>query len=184
MPTVPGVGGQVSLTLLAYLPELGTLDPPTGRRAGGCGSLQPGHFAGQTDLPGRSRPGPRCPGTWERWQPAASTRSLRTSTGGRASALVGPFLLTFKTVARRARNDSPSCRLCQGPLPRKDHGVGYDFSQGSRPPWRCTFDRRSGFEVCLPPRTRLISRRCSRRLGGCGGTAGSRATPRSQLSIL
>ena len=41
----------------------GHAGPPTGRRAGGRGSLQPGqwHSAGQTDRLGRSRPGPRCP---------------------------------------------------------------------------------------------------------------------------
>ena len=63
--TVPGVGGQVSLTLLAYLPELGTLD--TGRCAGGRGSLQPGqwHSAGQTDR--LVAPGSALPCTWERW---------------------------------------------------------------------------------------------------------------------
>ena len=55
--TVPGVGEQVSLTLLAYLPELGTLD----RRQigpGGSGPLQPGqrHPAGQAGRLGRARP--------------------------------------------------------------------------------------------------------------------------------
>ena len=54
--TVPGVGEQLSLTLLAYLPELGTLD----RRPGRGGSLQPGqrHSARQTHRLGRTRPGP------------------------------------------------------------------------------------------------------------------------------
>ena len=46
--TVPGVGEQVSLTLLAYLPELGTLDRRQIAGPGGRGSLQPGqrHSAG------------------------------------------------------------------------------------------------------------------------------------------
>ena len=57
--TVPGVGEQLSLTLLAHLPELGTLD----RRPGGCGSLQPGqrNTTGQTRRMGRTRQGPCCP---------------------------------------------------------------------------------------------------------------------------
>ena len=57
--TVPGVGEQISLTLLANLPELGTLN----RRPCGRGPLQPGqwHPAGQTrrlgwTLPGAGRP--------------------------------------------------------------------------------------------------------------------------------
>ena len=56
--TVPGVGEQLSLSLLAYLPELGTLDRRADRRPGGCGSLQPGqrHPAGQTHRLGRTRP--------------------------------------------------------------------------------------------------------------------------------
>ena len=40
--TVPGVGEQVSLTLLAYLPELGTLDRRQIAALVGVGSLQPG----------------------------------------------------------------------------------------------------------------------------------------------
>ena len=57
--TVPGVGEQLSLTLLAHLPELGTLD----RRPGGCGPLQPGqrHTTGQTRRMGRMHQGPCCP---------------------------------------------------------------------------------------------------------------------------
>ena len=40
--TVPGVGEQVSFTLLAYLPELGTLDRRQIAALVGVGSLQPG----------------------------------------------------------------------------------------------------------------------------------------------
>ena len=56
--TVPGVGEQVSLTLLAYLPELGTLDRRQIAGPGGRGPLQPGqrHPAGQTGRLGRARP--------------------------------------------------------------------------------------------------------------------------------
>ena len=56
--TVPGVGEQLSLTLLAYLPELGTLDRQAGRRTGGRGSLQQGQrdSAGQTHRLGRTVP--------------------------------------------------------------------------------------------------------------------------------
>ena len=56
--TVPGVGEQVSLTLLAYLPELGTLDRRQIAALVGGGSLQPGqrHSAGQTGRLGRSLP--------------------------------------------------------------------------------------------------------------------------------
>ena len=57
--TVPGVGEQLSLTLLAHLPELGTLEPSADRRAGGRGSLQPRqrHHAWQTTRLGRALPG-------------------------------------------------------------------------------------------------------------------------------
>ena len=59
--TVPGVGEQLSLTLLANLPELGTLDR-SDRRTGGRGSLQPRQrrHAGQTARLGRTLPGPSC----------------------------------------------------------------------------------------------------------------------------
>ena len=56
--TVPGVGEQLSLTLMAYLPELGTLDRRQVARPGGRGSLQPGqwHPARQTRCLGRALP--------------------------------------------------------------------------------------------------------------------------------
>ena len=59
--TVPGVGEQLSLTLLAYLPELGTLDPSSDRCPGWCGSLQPRqrYSAGQTHRLGWTRPSSR-----------------------------------------------------------------------------------------------------------------------------
>ena len=57
--TVPGVGPQLSLTLLAHLPELGTLDRRQIAAPGRRGSLQPRqrHPAGQTRRLGRTLPG-------------------------------------------------------------------------------------------------------------------------------
>ena len=56
--TVPGVGEQVSLTLLAYLPELGALDRRQIAALVGSGPLQPGqrHPAWQTVRLGRACP--------------------------------------------------------------------------------------------------------------------------------
>ena len=64
--TVPGVGEQVSLTLLAYLPGLGTLGPPADRRSGGSRSLQSGQWrpARQTYRLGWARPGSSLPVHW------------------------------------------------------------------------------------------------------------------------
>ena len=61
--SVPGVGERLSMTLLAYLPELGTLDRRQVARPRGSGSLQPGqrHAAGQTHRMGRTCPDPRYP---------------------------------------------------------------------------------------------------------------------------
>ena len=67
--TVPGVGEQISLTLLANLPELGTLNRRADRRPCGRGPLQPRqwHPAGQTRRLGRTLPGAGPSSTWERW---------------------------------------------------------------------------------------------------------------------
>ena len=53
-------GTDLSMTLLAYLPELGMLDRQAGRHPRGSGSLQPGlrHAAGQTHRMGWRRPDP------------------------------------------------------------------------------------------------------------------------------
>ena len=61
--TVPGVGEQVSLTLLAYLPETGRAGPPSDRRPGGCGPLQSGqrHHAGTTHYMGWASQSPCSP---------------------------------------------------------------------------------------------------------------------------
>ena len=58
---VPGVGEQLSLTLLADLPELGTLDRRQIRGLGGRGALQPGqrYLARPTRRLGRTLPGSR-----------------------------------------------------------------------------------------------------------------------------
>ena len=58
--TVPGVGEQLSLTLLAHLPELGTLNRRQSAGPGGRGSLQPGQWypAGQAHRLGWTGPGP------------------------------------------------------------------------------------------------------------------------------
>ena len=61
--TVLGVGEKLSLTLLAYLPELGTLDRRQIAGPSGRGSLQPGegaHWCGPYSI-------------WERWWAAATT---------------------------------------------------------------------------------------------------------------
>ena len=81
--TVPGVGEQLSLTLLANLPELGTLNrgrspplwawPPTTATVGPCGANAPS---------GADSPGCGPSSTWERWQPAATTLLSGTSTRG------------------------------------------------------------------------------------------------------
>ena len=62
--TVPGVGEQLSLTLLytpCVPPGVGHSGSPAGRRPGGSGSFQPGQWrpAGQTHRLGWTRPGPR-----------------------------------------------------------------------------------------------------------------------------
>ena len=70
--TVPGVGEQLSLTLLAYLSGLpagvGYAGSSADRRPGGSGSLQPGqrYAAGQTYRMGVGAPGFVPPCTWER----------------------------------------------------------------------------------------------------------------------
>ena len=60
--TVPGVGEQLSLTLLANLPELGTLDRRQIAALVGVAPFQPRQRrqAGQTARLGRTLPGPSC----------------------------------------------------------------------------------------------------------------------------
>ena len=71
--TVPGVGEQVSLTLLAYLPTLDRRQSP-----GGSGPLPAPCGASGPSGEGAPEYEPFC--IWERWWPAATTRSSATST--------------------------------------------------------------------------------------------------------
>ena len=81
--TVPGVGELLSLTLLANLPELGTLNrrqiaalvgvAPTTGTVAPCGANAPS---------GADAPECGPSSTWERWQPAATTLLSGTSTRG------------------------------------------------------------------------------------------------------
>ena len=81
--TVPGVGEQLSLTLLANLPELGTLNR---RQIAALVGVAPynrdsGALRGKRAVwGGRSRVRPSS--TWEPWQPAATTPLSGTSTRG------------------------------------------------------------------------------------------------------
>ena len=67
--TVPGVGPQLSLTLLAHLPALGTLNRRQDRRPCGRGSLQPPQTApcGANAPSGADAPGCGPSSTGERW---------------------------------------------------------------------------------------------------------------------
>ena len=80
--TVPGVGEQISLTLLANLPD-GHAESPADRRPCGRGpyNRDSGTLRGKRAVwGGRSRCGPSS--TWERWWPAATTLLSGTSTRG------------------------------------------------------------------------------------------------------
>ena len=100
--TVPGVGEQLSLTLLANLPELGTLDrrqiaalvgvAPFNRDSGAMRGKR--HVWG-----GRSRSELSC--TWGRWLPLASIPSSGTSTSG-----------CWPPVSRRSWLWSLACASC------------------------------------------------------------------------
>ena len=77
--TVPGVGEQLSLTLLANLPELGTLNRRQDRCPCGRGTLQPGqwHPAGQARRLGRTLSGAGRPLHGERWSPPRHNPAIR-----------------------------------------------------------------------------------------------------------
>ena len=82
--TVPGVGEQLSLTLLAYLPELGTLDR---RQVAALVGVAPFNRDSGTlreaDVPfGVDAPGSVQSCTWGRWRPVATIPSSGTSTSG------------------------------------------------------------------------------------------------------
>ena len=84
--TVPGVGEQLSLTLLANRPELGALDrrqiaalvgvAPFNRDRGACGA----NGTSGADAPGSELSGTSC--TWGRWLPLAAIPSSGTATSG------------------------------------------------------------------------------------------------------
>ena len=82
--TVPCVGEQLSVTLLALPAGVGHAGSSAGRRLGGGCSLQPGqrHPAGQTNCLGRD--GRECgpPSTWGHCPRPAATRSYETSITG------------------------------------------------------------------------------------------------------
>lgn len=72
--TVPGVGEQLSLTLLAYLSELGTLNRKQIAALVGVAPCE-------ANAPsGADAPGCELPSIWERWWAAATTRSSAIST--------------------------------------------------------------------------------------------------------
>ena len=101
--TVPGVGEQLSLALLAYLPELGTLDrrqiaalvgvaPYNRYSVAPCGANAPS---------GVDVPGSVLPCTWERWWPAASIQSYGPSTSG-----------CWLLASPRSWPSQPACASC------------------------------------------------------------------------
>ena len=122
--TVPGVGEQLSLTLLANLPELGTLDrrqiaalvgvAPFNRDSGARRGKR--HVWG-----GRSRVRASC--TWGRWLPLASIPSSGTSTSG-----------CWPPVSRRSWLWSLACASCSSsstPCSSRAHPGGTSLRQSS-----------------------------------------------------
>ena len=101
--TVPGVGPQLSLTLLAHLPELGTLDPQADCCPGRRGSLQPRqrHPAGQTRRLGRTLLGAGRPLHGSVGSQAATTLLSGTSTRG-----------NWQLVSRKRWRCSRPCANC------------------------------------------------------------------------
>ena len=99
--TVPGVGEQLSLTLLANLPELGTLSWQIAALVGVAPyNRDSGTLRGKRAVwGGRSRCGPSS--TWERWQPAATTLLSGTSTRG-----------CWQLASRKRRCWSRPCANC------------------------------------------------------------------------
>ena len=100
---VPGVGEQLSLTLLAYLPELGTLDR---RQVAALVGVAPFNrdmrrHAGQTDRLGRTRPGPRCP-----VHGSVGSQPLQPRHQGLLPASCWPL------VSRRSWPLRPACASC------------------------------------------------------------------------
>ena len=122
--TVPGVGEQLSLTLLANLPELGTLDrrqiaalvgvAPFNRDAAPCGA---------NGTSGADAPGSELSCTWGRWLPLASIPSSGTSTSG-----------CWPPVSRRSWLWSLACASCSSsstPCSSSAHPGGTSLRQSS-----------------------------------------------------
>ena len=103
--TVPGVGEQLSLTLLAYLPELGTLDRRQVAALAGVapstGTAAPCVANGPSGADGREC-GP--PSTWGRCPRPAATPSFETSIRG-----------YWPPVSRRSWPSSRVCADCSSP---------------------------------------------------------------------
>ena len=74
--SVPGVGDQISLSLLSYVPELGTLKPEADCRPGGRGAHKSRQRKPCAGSAVSGVDGPECGlrSTWERWWPVAVTR--------------------------------------------------------------------------------------------------------------
>ena len=108
--SVPGVGEQLSLTLLAELPELGRLDRRQVRRAGRRGAVQPRQrpTARATHDLGRTRAGARdaLHGRTQRQPPqSGDPRLLLAPAGGRQAEEAGAHRLH----AQAARDPSTRC---------------------------------------------------------------------------
>ena len=80
--SVPGVGPQVSLTLLAYLPELGTLNRKQIAALVGVAPFNrdSGPHRGKRSVWGGRATALRC--IWAHWWPVGATRCYATSTSG------------------------------------------------------------------------------------------------------
>ena len=100
--TVAGVGEQLSLTLLAYLPELGTLDR---RQVAALVGVAPfnrdsGTLRGRRTVWGDAPGSAQCC-TWELWWPVATIPSSGTSTSG-----------WWLLANRRNWPSQPACASC------------------------------------------------------------------------
>ena len=117
--SVPGVGEQLSLTLLAELPELGTAEPPRDRRPGRRGALQPRQrqAARATHDLGRTRVGARraLHGRAQRQPPQpGDPRLLPAPARGRQAQKGGPHRLHAQAAGdpqRDAQAPHPLARL-------------------------------------------------------------------------
>ena len=117
--TVPGVGEQLSLTLLAYLPELGTLDR---RQVAALVGVAPfnrdsGTLPRQTYRLGADAPGSVQSCTWGRWRPVATIPSSGTSTsagGCWQTEEIGPHSLHAQAAGHPQLHAQASLSLARG----------------------------------------------------------------------